>query len=179
MTRSRKSILILLTLVPFTCCGIPYAYLFAIAPVTYAYEPSWPVYHADGLDIIIFLRGEQDYAQNESEPRTVYLLAKQANAPIPDAFRVLRVDVRSSTGAIMVSHTPRALPALIPFDSTRVFASWKGDHTFDADLAAGESVAVTVEVEVTRGTTATIHTLDVTFQPRRIRRPISRLLPQV
>lgn len=182
--RSLSIPVLALIVVPFTCCVIPYGCLYAGTPVTYEYEPDQGTHTIDGLEFTIFLRGDNDYALDESGPRTVYLLLKRGSKPLPDAFRVLDIQTTSSTCTPIAAHTPGTLPADVPFTQSGSlrYASWKGDQNFNPDLAAGEIITVTARVEITRGattTTTTTHTVTVTFTPERIHRPIGGILPSI
>ena len=202
MKQPAKTILIVVAIlmaIPLTCCGLPFGFLYAIAPTTYVCELEgcegyWgypaqkhPDYTIENINFHAFLRGKEDYAGDHKGPRSFRSNATRFDSrtrEMPDDIEITILDFEVViNGVSVISRMSNdSLPYVMEFGTSDNYpdrAYWSDDRTFNPDLAVNEIATVTVELEVTQAGKTTLHTLVFVFKPRRIHRPFTFWIPSV
>lgn len=181
MNKTAKTTLITLAIfiaIPFTCCGMPWAFFQITAPTTCRYKFSTPDGHtipADtpsiyGLQFFAHMEGPNDFNQSyhlERGPRSLRILVFRPNDDTTTTVRVIDATAHSSRLGPLATHQ-NELPYEIVFDrtgTTDTNGSWESSTLMDTDPHAGDVITIKFTVKINHDGVSTEHSFTNIYTP--------------
>lgn len=181
-------VLIVIVMVPLTCCGSGYLFLYFKAPVRWEYETKFVTPERTDIEFSFRLRGSNDYSMHETGPRHLIFHAFQDYETTNATLRVLEVKVHGSESGDVAALAGVQFPYVMDFEkrseeSMRWGSSF--DHhaslvseDFDIEPSSQEVITVTIQVEIVKPDEQSQRVyLEAVFEPNRIHHPIGYFLP--
>ncbi len=181
-------VLVCIVVVPLTCCGSGYLFLYFKAPVRWEYETEFVTPERTDLEFSFRLRGPNDYSMHETGPRHLIFHAYQNFESTNATLRILDVKILGSESGNVAAFKEVQFPYVMDFDRrSEESMRWGSplDHharllskDFDIEPSSQEVVTVTIHVGIVKPDEPSERVeLEAVFKPNRIHQPIGYFLP--
>ncbi len=181
MNKTVKTILISLAViaaVPFTCCGLPWAFFQITAPTTCRYDFSTPEGHTIpsqvdsiyGLRFFARMEGPNDYNESyhlERGPRSLIIVGFRPHEHTTITAKVVEATAHSSRLGELVAQN-NELPYALSFTEEATkgsYGHWKSNTLMDTDPHAGDVITIKFTIEITRDGKTTQHSFINIYTP--------------